>query len=119
MTHRGIVEEIFVKKGGHVIVKLEHNTLIAFGETGEVKLLAQSLVSGDHVEYMGLRSSDGSIHLEGLRKTHSYYQERPLCSCGKRMKSMGKNQGVRCPSCRIISEKNMKANLYMILNQNG
>ena len=111
MTHRGKVEEILIKKGGHVIVKLEHDTLIAFGETGEVKLLAQSLVSGDHVQYVGLRSSDGSIHLEGLRKTHSYYQERPLCVCGKRMKSMGKNQGVRCPSCKIISEKQYESKL--------
>ncbi|MAT86257.1 MAG: hypothetical protein CMA25_04780 [Euryarchaeota archaeon] len=111
MIHKGKVEEILVKKGGHVIVQLEHDIVIAFGETGDVKLLAQSLVSGDCVEYVGLRASDGSIHLEGLRKTHSYHQERPLCSCGKRMKSMGKNQGSRCPSCRTIIKKDYESKL--------
>ncbi|MAK20347.1 MAG: tRNA(Ile2) 2-agmatinylcytidine synthetase, partial [Euryarchaeota archaeon] len=53
------------------------------------------------------KSFDDFIHLERLRiLTAMPKRKRPLCKdCQVTMKSMGKNQPVRCPKCRQISDK--------------
>ena len=45
----------------------------------------------------------GKIHLEGIYVTDSKEKVRPICECGTRMKSMGADQGVRCPTCKTRS----------------
>lgn len=75
--------------------------IIAFSQGGDVNRMAQSLREGDEIEYAGLCAPDGSTHVEKMRLL-SYSvkrRKRPLCDCGRRMKSMGSGQGIRCPVC--------------------
>ncbi len=95
-----VVDSMQLLKGGHVII---NNRYLAFAESGEMNKLAQWLTEGDSFEYVGLEF-EAQIHLEGLKILNSLSRQRPLCKCGTRMKSMGLNQGVRCPKCKIKSD---------------
>lgn len=97
-----IVETKEILKGGHVII---NGKLIAFSESGDVNKLAQWVEIGDEIDWMGLEY-EYKFHLEALRITASNRNVRPLCHCGTRMKSMGANQGVRCPKCKEKSNEN-------------
>ena len=103
----GIVTSINILKRGTVVIETNHHgKLLAFGESGKVKLLSQWLQEGDLIEFNGLKANDGSVHLEKLRVVKAKStRQRPLCDdCQVTMKSMGKNQPVRCPKCRRTSE---------------
>lgn len=89
-------------KGGHVILNDE---LLSFSESGDMNLLCQWLNIGDEIQYLGLEFN-GQIHLEGVKLISSIEKERPLCECGTRMKSMGEDQGIRCPKCKLTSTDN-------------
>ena len=85
-----------ILQGGHVIL---NDKYLAFKDSGELNLLAQWLEIGDKVRFIGL-THEGKTHLEGLHLDESTQKTRPICKCGTRMKSMGANQGVRCPNCK-------------------
>ena len=75
---------------------------MAFRSSGDVKIMAQSLKKGDAIEGKGLWKDSSTLHLEKLRISHAVprSKKRPMCiDCDVRTKSMGKDQGVRCPSC--------------------
>ena len=88
-------------RGGHVIL---NGNMMAFSESGDLNKLAQWLEVGDSIEWMGMEY-DNKFHLEAVRVTKSNRNLRPLCQCGTRMKSMGTNQGVRCPKCKQKSNQ--------------
>lgn len=94
-----IVHSLREMKGGHIEI---NNSILAFKRGGEVNTLAQWLKVGDRIQFNGLLF-EGMWHLELLRVLESTTEERPLC-CGKRMKSMGSGQGIRCPTCKSIME---------------
>jgi tRNA(Ile2)-agmatinylcytidine synthase len=75
---------------------------MAFAESGDIKNLAQWLKEGDKIEYNGLVSMDKTIHLERLRVLSSEPEKvRPKCNeCNVTLKSMGRNQDLRCPKCK-------------------
>jgi len=101
--------------GGHVIFKL-------FDESGEIECAAyeptknfrdtiRHLRPGDHIMVYGGIGSKGTLNLEKmkiLKLTKTYESQNPLCQCGKRMKSAGKNQGYKCPSCGSKSSEAAK-----------
>tara|TARA_B100000941_G_scaffold125491_1_gene88722 strand:+ start:9619 stop:10737 length:1119 start_codon:yes stop_codon:yes gene_type:complete len=95
-----IVVQKDVITGGHVLI---NDTYVAFSESGDVNKLCQWLKIGDRFDCVGLEY-DGVIHIEGIKIIESRIKTRPICSCGVRMKSMGKGQGVRCPKCKEIRE---------------
>ena len=97
-----IIETKEILQGGHVVLNGE---MIAFSESGDLNKLAQWLEVGDIIEWMGLEYEE-KFHLEALRVSKSSTKIRPLCQCGTRMKSMGSNQGVRCPKCKKKSDEN-------------
>lgn len=102
-----IVTNTSILKRGTVVIETKDNgKLLAFAESGEIKLLSQWLEKGDKIEFNGLKSPDGSIHLEKMRVLIAApKRKRPLCQdCQVTMKSMGKNQPVRCPKCRRTSQ---------------
>ncbi len=101
-----IIVETQILSRGTVIIKCLNHNLVAFSESGDIKLLAQWLKKGDEIQFNGLSSNDGSIHLERLKIIKSEPNKvRPICDkCNVRMKSMGQNQPVRCPKCRYKSE---------------
>lgn len=96
------VENIEIKKGGHVII---NNNIICFSDSGDMNILCQWLEFGDEISCIGLEY-EGKLHLEGVRVINSVSKLRPMCKCGTRMKSMGKNQGSRCPKCKTKSSNN-------------
>ena len=97
-----VTGQVSVKKHGHAVFTTDHdNDVVVFSQGGDVNRMAQSLREGDVIEYSGLCAPDGSLHVEKMRMI-SYSDKRrmrPLCDCGRRMKSMGVGQGIRCPEC--------------------
>ena len=101
-TNTGVVKEINVLKNGHVALTVNKKTWMAFRSSGDVKNLAQSLRKGDELSAKGLWKDSQTLHLEKLMisKAVPRDRKRPLCTdCNVRTKSMGKDQGVRCPRC--------------------
>ena len=96
----------------HVIFSIEGDTAevdcAAYEPTGNLRKIARELIVGDSVEVFGAahkatKSRPLTINLEKINilslATKTLF-ENPLCPrCGKRLKSMGKNQGFRCESC--------------------
>jgi len=101
------VIETEILSRGAVVINCEENKLLAFSESGDIKLLAQWLIKSDKIRFNGLKNEDGVYHLERLKiDKSSVLKERPHCiKCNVRMKSMGQNQPVRCPKCRTRSEQ--------------
>ncbi len=95
-----------IRRRGHTSFVIEGDTkVLAFSEGGDVNILAQSLRTGDHIEWMGLHSPSGDVHLERLRLiSATRNKHRPLCYCGRRMKSAGRGQGLRCPNCKATCD---------------
>jgi tRNA(Ile2)-agmatinylcytidine synthase len=93
-----------ILRGGHVELDVGFK-LVAFSQGGPVNRLAQTLCEGDHIEWRGLQSPDGSIHLEQLRIIHGIRNKRrPICQCGTRYKSKGRNQVLQCPHCKSLTD---------------
>jgi len=96
----------------HVIFSIEDETAevdcAAYEPTGDLRKTARELIVGDEVEVYGAvhkatSTKSLTINLEKIdiltlkQKTVS---ENPVCpTCGKHLKSMGKNQGFRCEKC--------------------
>lgn len=95
-----------VRKRGHCALDTSEGKVVAFAEGGDVNKMLQKLIPGDVISFMGLKF-EGAIHLEKLRllKPQLRSKKRPLCECGKRLKSAGKGQKLRCPGCGMLSEK--------------
>ena len=89
-----------IRRRGHASVKTSKGEVVAFCEGGPVNKLLQKVIPGDVIEWLGL-THDGVWHLERLRLLKPVLRDRmrPLCDCGKRMKSKGKGQPLRCPGC--------------------
>ncbi|MFB1005755.1 MAG: DUF1743 domain-containing protein [Candidatus Poseidoniaceae archaeon] len=98
----GTVESVEVLARGTTVITTEHGQWIAFAESGDVKLMAQGLVNGDQIEAFGLFAEANVLHIEKLRTVQKAPTRwRPKCSvCQRTMKSMGQDQGVRCPVCK-------------------
>ena len=96
----------------HVIFSIKDNSAevdcAAYEPTGSLRKIARDLIVGDNIEVYGAvhkptRDKPLTINLEKiniLNLASKTVFENPLCpSCGKRLKSMGKNQGFRCEKC--------------------
>ena len=84
----------------------------AYAEGGPVNALARWLEPGDNIAVLGLTDAKGVIHAERLKVEHCVPRahQRPRCpTCDVRMKSMGAEQGLRCPSCKHRSEDRWEA----------
>ena len=96
-----------ILKKGHVVLETTQGTWMAFRQSGHIALLSQWVIKGDLLMGNGLRDEDDVLHLELLKVKKSISeQKRPLCvRCNKSMKSMGKNQGLRCKRCNLTSDR--------------
>ena len=98
-------------KGAHsrleVTFRGGSKTLVAFKEGGDVNRLLRKLIPGDRINWLGLESPDGSIHLERLRVESSVPRVtgRPTCCNNKTMRSAGVNQPLRCIFCQRTTDK--------------
>jgi tRNA(Ile2)-agmatinylcytidine synthase len=97
----------------HVIFSIKDDAgevdCAAYEPTGDLRKIARDLIVGDTVEVTGAvrknpKKQRLTINLEKiniLQLNTQSTQENPVCpKCGKRLKSMGKNQGFRCESCK-------------------
>jgi len=97
-------------RGAHTNLRVLSNgkasVLVVFKEGGEVNRLVRQLIPGDQINWMGLESPDGSIHLErvSLHSAVPRISSRPSC-CGTTMRSAGRNQPLRCLDCGNTSDK--------------
>ena len=98
-------------KGAHSSLEVfsegKNLTLVAFKEGGDVNRLLRKLIPGDRINWLGLESPDGSIHLERLSIDSSLPRitSRPICCNNKTMRSAGTNQSLRCLNCEKVMEK--------------
>jgi tRNA(Ile2)-agmatinylcytidine synthase len=93
-------------EGGHVIFNLydesEEVECAAYEPTKDFRDIIRHLRPGDHLMVYGGMGSKGTLNLEKMKiiqLAKTYESQNPLCKCGKRMKSAGKNKGFKCPSC--------------------
>ena len=113
-----ISKESIVIQGGHVIFGLKDETgevdCAAYAPTGSLCRKSRKLISGDRVKvFGGVRpfspEHQFTINLEKIRVIKLAPRIsliNPICpECGKRMKSMGKNQGFRCAKCGFSSSQ--------------
>jgi tRNA(Ile2)-agmatinylcytidine synthase len=119
----GVVDkEPWTIKGGHTFFSIkEGNSLLcaAFEPTGAFREVIRKLKIGDKVYVYGSYVND-CLNLEKLRivdLVDVYEKANPIC-CGKRMKSMGKDQGIRCEKCGNITDKS-RVHLFKIKRNLG
>jgi tRNA(Ile2)-agmatinylcytidine synthase len=134
---RGIVSKNpKIIPGRHVIFSIKDASLeidcAAYEPTGDLRKVARQLIVGDEIEVYGSvhkarATKPVTINLEKIdviKIASRVKVENPLClSCGKRLKSMGKNQGLRCEKCGqkyrdlkkkdIILERAVEVGLHM------
>jgi len=107
-----VVAKPRIIQGGHVIFQIEDETgrvdCAAYEPTGILRYIADELMAGDVIEACGgIRTASSknpvTINLEKiqiLKLAPNINTQNPACpACGKRMKSMGKNQGFECRRC--------------------
>jgi tRNA(Ile2)-agmatinylcytidine synthase len=120
----------------HVIFSIRDETsevdCAAYEPTGALRKVARNLMVGDLVEVCGgvRKPSAGralTVNLEKIRVLSLALQtvlENPVCpECGKRLESMGKEQGFRCKRCgrrfvdarklHTVVERELKLGLYV------
>jgi tRNA(Ile2)-agmatinylcytidine synthase len=120
----------------HVIFSIKDATgevdCAAYEPTGALRKVARDLTIGDNVEVYGAvrKPSAGkplTINLEKIKVlalTPKTVLQNPACpNCGKRLESMGKNQGFRCKKCgarfddalkvQVAVERKLKLGLYV------
>ncbi len=96
----------------HAIFQLKDSSAqvdcAAFEPTGDLRKVAMELMVGDEIEAYGavrkrVNGKPLTINLEKinvLKLAPKTVLENPVCpTCGKHLKSMGKNQGFRCERC--------------------
>ncbi len=123
-------------EGGHLIFTISDGTgkidCAAYEPTGEFRSTLAKLIPGDRVViFAGTRPASRThgltLNVEGVEiveladKIRSF---NPRCpSCGKRMKSAGRDKGFKCPKCghrerggekeRVIEKRSLRPGLYL------
>ncbi|MGD6808959.1 MAG: TiaS agmantine-binding domain-containing protein [Candidatus Bathyarchaeia archaeon] len=104
----------------------------AYEPTGDLRKAARELIQGDQVEVVGAvhkatKNRPLTINLEKisiLNLNQKVLKQNPFCpNCKKRLKSMGKNQGLRCDKCgekfvdlkkqESVQSRELKIGLYV------
>lgn len=112
-----VVEKPHDIEGGHVFFKVSDGTEIlecaAFEPTKSFRDIVRKLCVGDKLTIYGGLNDNHTLNIEKfeLKEISSQYKYlNPICECGKRMKSAGKNKGFKCPKCskRLRDGKKIK-----------
>ncbi len=107
-------------EGGHVIFGLLENganlECAAFEPTKGFRNIIRQLRSGDEITVCG-GVKERTLNIEKIRVIYLNVHElrNPLC-CGKRMKSMGKEQGYRCEKCGAVRKEQVTETLQRNLS---
>ncbi|BAZ98995.1 tRNA(Ile)(2)-agmatinylcytidine synthase [Methanothermobacter sp. EMTCatA1] len=106
-----------VIEGGHVFFTLGDDSgqieCGAYEPTKDFRKIILELIPGDVLTVYGGIGAQGTMNIEKIhleRLAELYVEENPICTCGKRMKSAGRNKGFKCPSCgrRLRSSRKVR-----------
>ncbi len=118
-------------KGGHVFFEVADQTdsleCAAFEPTKSFRDVVRCLKNGDKLRIYGGLNDNHTLNIEKfqlLEKAHVFEYSNPVCQCGKRMKSAGKDKGFKCPKCgRLLRDgtkikkevdRNIKTGFYEV-----
>ncbi|HTX60782.1 MAG TPA: tRNA(Ile)(2)-agmatinylcytidine synthase, partial [Methanobacterium sp.] len=101
-----VIENPHVIEGGHIILPLidESGTVecAAYEPTKGFRETFKNLRKGDHIRAYGGIGEKGTLNVEKfelIEPSKDYKAVNPICECGRRMKSAGKNKGFKCVKC--------------------
>ena len=101
-----VKEDPHIIEGGHVFFTLADDLGLieaaAYEPTKEFRAVIKELLSGDQVQLFGGIGCGGTFNIEKIRiikLNKKQHFENPICICGKRMTSAGKNKGFKCKKC--------------------
>ena len=115
-----VVEAPHDIEGGHVFFKVSDGSgeieCAAFEPTKSFRNIVRKLIVGDELLIYGGVNDNHTLNIEKFKilKLASLYKlSNPLCACGKRMKSAGKDKGFKCPKCghKIRDSSKVKQNV--------
>jgi len=100
-------------RGGHTLMDIDTAygtvTCAAYEPSKEFRMLFDNLIPGDRISVIGeLREQPRTLNAEkvkviSLAESHTK-TSNPVCGCGRRMHSVGKDKGYRCRDCRTASD---------------
>lgn len=94
----------------------------AFEPTGSLRNSAMKLIIGDFLEVSGAVKIPSPLHpltinlekIQVVRLGPKFVCQNPSCpDCGRRLKSMGKNQGLRCENCGFKTKNRSKIQIRL------
>nr|WP_069592524.1 tRNA(Ile)(2)-agmatinylcytidine synthase [Methanosphaera sp. WGK6] len=101
-----VIQAPYDIEGGHVFFKVSDGTDVlecaAFEPTKSFRDIVRKLCVGDKLTIYGGLNDNHTLNIEKFKINEiepQYTYKNPLCECGKRMKSAGKNKGFKCPKC--------------------
>ncbi|MDD1775419.1 MAG: tRNA(Ile)(2)-agmatinylcytidine synthase, partial [Methanobacterium sp.] len=101
-----VAENPHVIEGGHVILTLQDDSgsieCAAYEPTKGFREIFKELRKGDHLKVYGGIGEKGTLNVEKfqlIEPAKDYKAVNPLCDCGKRMKSAGRDKGFKCVKC--------------------
>lgn len=113
-------------EGGHVFFKVSDGTGIlecaAFEPTKTFRNIVRQLMVDDELILYGGLNENHTFNIEKFQLTKvapQYKLTNPLCECGKRMKSAGKDKGYKCHKCgkKIRSSEKIKELIKRDINE--
>jgi tRNA(Ile2)-agmatinylcytidine synthase len=103
-----VVDNQHIIEGGHGILPLQDGygsiECAAYEPTKGFREIFIQLRKGDILNVYGGIGDKGTLNVEKfelIKLAKDYKAENPLCECGKRMKSAGKNKGFKCIKCGL------------------
>ncbi|MGL4669520.1 MAG: TiaS agmantine-binding domain-containing protein [Methanobacteriaceae archaeon] len=95
-----------VIKGGHIFFTLSDSSgeieCGAYEPTKDFRKITKELVPGDILNVYGGIGKNNTLNIEKfniLQLADKFDYENPICECGKRMTSAGRNKGFKCAKC--------------------
>lgn len=106
-------------EGGHMFVDICDDSgsieCGAYEPTKDFRNTVALLRQGDIIEVYGGIGEQNTFNIEKFKiiELNKYEYKNPICTCGKRMSSAGKNKGYKCKKCgrRISSDKKEKTSI--------
>ena len=130
MKQFGCYEVIGEVKNKPTIIDGGHMFFYIFDETGEIECgayeptknfrkVVSNLRPGDIIKVYGGIGKQNTFNIEKFQviKLNDIEYKNPICECGKRMTSAGKNKGFKCKKCgnKIQSNKKVPINVPRFL----
>ncbi|MGN0177430.1 MAG: DUF1743 domain-containing protein [Methanobrevibacter sp.] len=130
MKQFGCYEVIGEVKNKPTIIDGGHMFFYIFDETGEIECgayeptknfrkVVSNLRPGDIIKVYGGIGKQNTFNIEKFQviKLNDIEYKNPICECGKRMTSAGKNKGFKCKKCgnKIQSNKKVPINIPRFL----